>query len=390
LASLPSANASSCAQSCCAFPGCRAFTFTSSQPRAAPGCAQGTPCCWLKSAAAPPVPKPNCTSGAVAAPFATPRLERVATVAADPTGHLRDPSPVVRDANGTWHFWVDYIPLSQGTEAGWHAFLHHYSSPALEGPWTNHGLTEGLNWSTSPAAWDSWGMLSPSVIFSQAEGLWFIFYTATSLGNYTATASTAQLVATAPSPSGPWTKRGEVCVPTGVPPAWAPQWNARRCDSGRALVVGGRRGYWTKGVKGTAFAQEGVYFPLDPASFLPPYREWPGNPVYNASSNPLSAVGGYENCEAFRGPPGEPGGPWLHWVCQDHAGGSSSQPHFVTQGEGLSWTWVGNVDTAPALEPTPVYSSGVPGDGAGVEYFIARAEGGGNLHIDLFSLSWQF
>jgi hypothetical protein len=390
LASLPSSSASSCRAACCSQPGCAAFTFTTSQPHASGSCAQGSACCWLKAAAGASAAKPNCTSGVLGQgqPFARPQLTRLATVAADPAGHLRDPSPVVQDASGTWHFWVDFIPLSQGTDAGWHAFLHHYSAPALLGPWSSHGLSEGLNWSSSPSAWDSGGMLSSSAVFSEAEGMWFIFYTGTSLANYSSTLSSAQLVATAPSPYGPWTKRGTVCQPSGGPPEWAPQWNARRCDSGRALEVGGLKGFWTKGVRGSGYAQEGLFFPEDPGSFLPPYREWPGSPVYNASSNPQSALDGYENCEAFRGPPWELGGPWLHWICQNHAGGGSSQPHFVSQGPGLSWAWLGNVDTAPALEPTPVYS-GMPGDAADVEHFIARVEDGSLLHIDLYSLAWE-
>lgn len=377
---IPLPSASACLSRCCLDPLCRAYTFTTSQPHPAlPSCAAGAPCCWLKSTSAARTPRANCTSGAVARP-STPVLARVGTIAADPAGHLRDPSPVLVDGSGGFHFWVDFIPLSQGTEAGWHAVLRHYTAPALGGPWTSRGAP--LNWSADPAAWDSGGMLSPSALFDAAEGLWWLFYTGTA-ANYTATLSSAQLAASAPSPFGPWTRRGLVCAPTGAPPAWGPSWNARRCDSGRALVVAGRRGYWTKGVRGEAFAQEGVLFPRSAASWAPPYAEWPGNPVYNASSNPGSAGGGYENCEFFTGPAGEAGGPWLHVLCQNHGAG---QPHFVTR-DALAWEFLGELDTAPALEPTPVYSSSVPGDAAGVTHFISRAEGG-NLHIDLFSLSW--
>jgi hypothetical protein len=151
-------------------------------------------------------------------------------------------------------------------------------------------------------------------------------------------------------------------------------------------VVGGRRGFVTKGVQAAAYAQEGAFFPLNASSWAPPYGEWPGSPIYNASSNPASAVGGYENCEFFNGPLDEPGGPWLHVLCQNHGAG---QPHFLTR-DNLSWRYVGVVDTAPALEPTPAYDGGPPGDGARVTHFIARATGGAaaNLHIDLFALTW--
>ena len=386
IASFPLADAPACLARCCAEPRCAAYTFTTFQPHASAACAQGARCCWLKSAPGARTPRANCTSGwpgSAPPAVATPSLTRVATIAADASGHLRDPSAPLRDVDGVWHFWVDYIPLSQGTEAGWHAVLHHYSARAIEGPWAAHGA-DVLAWSADAAAWDSGGMLSPGAMYSAEEALWYIFYTGVSAANYSATLTSAQLVASAPSPYGPWTRRGLVCVPTGAPPTWTQAWNARRCDSGRALVVRGSKGYFTKGVAGASFAQEGVYFPANASSWLPPYSAWAGNPIYNASDNPASAVDGYENCEFFNGPPGEAGGPWLHVLCQNHGGG---QPHFVTR-DNLSWQYVGVVDTAPALEPTPAYDGGPPGDGANVTHFISRAEGG-NLHIDLFSLSWM-
>ena len=385
IASFLLADAPACLARCCAEPRCAAYTFTTFQPHATAECAQGSHCCWLKSASGPRTPRANCTSGSSgAAPpaVATPVLTRVSTIAADAGGPLRDPSAPLRDADGNWHFWTDFIPLSQGTEAGWHAVLHHYSASTIEGPWVAHG-PDVLNWSTNMLDWDSGGMLSPGAMYSAEEALWYLFYTGVSAANYSATLSSAQLVASAPSPFGPWTRRGLVCEPRGAPPSWMQTWDARRCDSGRALVVQGRKGYYTKGVQGTAFAQEGAFFPSNPSSWMPPYAAWAGNPIYNASENPASAVGGYENCEFFNGPKNETGGPWLHVICQNHGAG---QPHFITR-DNLAWQYIGVIDTAPALEPTPAYDGGLPGDGANVTHFISRAEGG-NLHIDLFALSW--
>jgi hypothetical protein len=307
----------------------------------------------------------------------------VETIAADLTGHLRDPSSVVRDGDGVWHFWTDYIPLSQGTSNGWHAFLHHYTATNLSGAWTNHGISPGLNWSVDATAFDSYGMLSSSAVFSAADNLWFIFYTGTSLSNYDATLTSAQGLAAAQSPYGPWTKLGVVCAPSGTPPSWNLSWHARRCDSGRAQTVDGFAGLWTKGVRGESFAQEGVFFPVSHnLSFMPPYTEWPSNPIFNASDSPGTAADGYENCEFFRCT--EDG--YLHVICQDHSG--AGQPHFVTL-DALHWMWVENIDTSPALEPTPVYDGPTPGDTADVDFFIARAESGSDpLHIDLFSLTW--
>ena len=76
-------------------------------------------------------------------------------------------------------------------------------------------------------------------------------------------------------------------------------------DSGRALIIGGRRGFWTKGVEGglggnALVASEGLYLPSSPSSsFAPPYAEAAGNPVYP----PFGKSGeeaGYENCEQKR------------------------------------------------------------------------------------------
>jgi hypothetical protein len=379
----PCTDAASCAARCCADAACAAFTFTTSQPHGDPPCAAGSPCCWLKASSGTREAAANCTSGVAARSggFRTPVLTRVATIAADARAHLRDPSSAVRDAaTGLWHFMVDYIPLSQGTDSGWHALLHHFEAPDVAGPWVDRGLA--LNWSAAPDAPDSWGTFSPSLLWDTGARQWFLFYSGTSLHSYNATQSCAQLVASAPSPDGPWTRRGVVCAPDGAPPAWNQSWHARRCDSGRAMTVSGRRGYWTKGVSGEALAQEGAFFPADASSFAPPYAPWAGSPIFSA----LPDTAGYENCEFFAGPAGEPGGPWLHVLCQNHGQG---QPHFVTS-DALHWQLLGEVDTGAALEPTPAYD-GMPGDAARVEFFIARADAtpaAPNLHIDLHSLSW--
>jgi hypothetical protein len=188
----------------------------------------------------------------------------------------------------------------------------------------------------------------------------------------------AQLVASSDSIFGPWTRHGLVAFPTGQPPLFNATWNARRVDSGRAMIVNGTRGYWTKGVKDVATAVEGVYFPVSRGSFLPPYREYAHNPVHP----PLPwSPEGYENCEFFRGPTG-----LFHVICQDHGPG---QPHFVADETALRWTYVGNVTTGDAGEPTPVYE-GMPGPEAAVNYFIARTatEGIPTLHIDLYRVQW--
>ena len=87
----------------------------------------------------------------------------------------------------------------------------------------------------------------------------------------------------------------------------------------------------------------------------------------------------------------------MHVLCSNHGGG---QPHWVTRANStaLEWTYVNTISTAPALEPTPVYSGGRPGDEATVNHFIARTEKPecagkaerkpGCLYIVLYALEW--
>eukprot|EP00041_Stephanoeca_diplocostata_P015559 m.297419 g.297419 ORF g.297419 m.297419 type:complete len:463 (+) comp20080_c0_seq2:74-1462(+) len=385
-----------CQDACCNNTECSAFTFTTYQPADTGICSKGSQCCWLKrwSTKGKLAPKSNCTSGirsGAPVPPAPPglqvpslSLQRI--IADDPTGNLRDPSAMIQDPNTLlWHFWVVYMPGA--TEPGWNGFLHHYvsSNSSLDTcVWENHGLA--LNHSSDPNAYDAQGMFSPSALYDPngSNPGWYLFYSGCG-ANHSTLGVSAQLVAHAASPDGPWERLGLVAWPLGnASENWSKPWNARRLDSGRALTVNGKRGYWTKGVSRTNFAQEGVYFPNNADAFAPPYSEWTGNPLY---AYPVNS-GGYENCEFFRGPDA-----YLHILCQNHEGGQ--QPHFVTPlgGDGLNWTLTGTVTTKPALEPTPVYEGSIPGDTADVRYFIARTESGrkgpGALVIGLYALTWR-
>lgn len=320
----------------------------------------------------------------------SPQLTKVSILADDETGNLRDPSGMIQDPKtGRWHFWVVFVPGS--TKPGWAGYLHHYSADAIEGPFTNHGLA--LNHSSDSAAFDYSGMFSSSALYDEEEAAWYLFYSGTGANDTATDHISAQLVASAPSADGPWTRLGLVAYPTGP----AGHWNARRTDSGRAMRIGGQRGYWTKGCRdGTTSAAftgvkhtcaEGAYFPLNQASWRPPYAEWKSNPIYEAKVAPFADPAGYENCEFFRGPKNEQvnGSRPLHVLCQAHS--SRKQPHFITDASGLHWTLVNTLNTAPAAEPTPVYHGAVPGDEAEVTHFIARVEGP-RLTVGLFKLDW--
>lgn len=396
----PSVSAQDCATRCCTLQHtrCISFTFTTYQPHSTVECQEGTACCWLKSTGGSSTLKANCTSGWVGTEpvpppgpsppppspppipgVKTPKLTKLRFIAKDVSGNLRDPSAVIQDPKtGLWHFWVVFMPGS--TQPGWRGYLHHYVSlnTSVESTeWLSLGLA--LNHSSDPKAFDSGGMFSPSAVYDATGPRpgWYLFYSGTG-ANYTVTRASAQLVAFATDPDGPWIRLGLVAYPSNVNGTW----NAVRTDSGRAQIVNGKRGYWTKGVSGKSLAQEGAYFPNDPSTFAPPYSQWSNNPVFKA----LKGTDGYENCEFFKGPDR-----FFHIICANHGGG---QPHFVAPlgTDALNWTLANTINTQPALEPTPVYENGPPGDQADVNFFIARTETGQNgpgaLAIAIYKLTW--
>jgi hypothetical protein len=391
----------------------------------------------------PPPPPPPPAHGNIPS-HKQPMLQYLKTIAFEPEHNLRDPSPAIQDpATGYWHFWVDWMPT--GSSDGWGAWLKHYTAPAITGPWVSRGFSINgshgfaINHSRDPSAWDYSGQFSSSVIYDAAAKTWWLFYSASGL-NQSRLLTNAQMVCSSSTPDGPWVRRGLAAWPTGsnsTSPPWSANiaatpsckagqakcWNSRFVDSGRALIVGGRRAFWTKGVEGnypdydhnnlsfSLVASEGVYLPSSSDSFAPPYREAAGNPVYS----PFGRSGedaGYENCEFFMGHEDQ----LFHILCTFDGGTVGPpglprgvHPHFVvnltTDPFAENWTYVGAIGvhnkSTPGIgkavpiagEPTPVYENGPPGDNATVRYFIAREDGvthggPGSLRIGLFSLSW--
>lgn len=328
----------------------------------------------------------------------SPRLTKLSTVAYDPSGNLRDPSAMIRDPKtGNWHFWVVW---SGGAHGGWGGYLHHYSANSIEGPWTGHG--RAMNKSSDPEAYDAHGMFSPSALYDEQADLWYLFYSGIGSNFSQGNPISAQLVASAPAPEGPWTRLGLVTWPTGTADlGFNTTWNGRRTDSGRAMKLDGRRGYWAKGCKNFHFdatgghtCSEGAYFPDEPSSWGPPYTEWTNNPIFDADgSDGYKDNQGYENCEFFSGPPDENDGErLLHVLCQGH---HSPQPHFVSDRTGLRWKFVELLHTEPAKEPTPVYHGAVPGDEPDVTHFLGRQEGDDDCSsptkrycVGLYRLDW--
>ena len=296
---------------------------------------------------------------------------------------------------------MDFVPDSDPlAPSGWHAFQHHYSAETIEGSWVKSpGLA--FNHSTDPNAWDYAGQFSPSVIFDPVDKRWFAFYSATAKNYSEGSDTCAQLVRTSRSPDGPWGPIGAAATPKGTP---GKDWGSLRLDSGRALVIGGKKGWWTKGCSGghvhgksvPGSCSEGLYVPKDASSFAPPYRKVAG-PVWDPDS---VCKPGFENCEFWRH------GGLLHIVCAWHESPSCPKqpdPHFVVDlekhPEGHPWTYVRSLNWTLPLhtpgEPTPVYE-GVPGDAANVSYFIARIDdlphnstsGKPQLGIGLYKLAW--
>jgi hypothetical protein len=132
-----------------------------------------------------------------------------------------------------------------------------------------------------------------------------------------------------------------------------------------------------------ARAEYGVYHPTDPSSFSPPYTPWDNNPIFGDVSIIPGSSFGYENCEFFRGPD-----QFFHVLCQNHGTG---QPHFLARPGSFAqqWLFIEDIDTSPALEPTPCYL-GVPGDSAEVTHFIARQDEEGTTTIGLYHLTWKY
>lgn len=343
----------------------------------------------------------------------SPRLQYLRTVAtgASVGGNLQDPTSMRDPDTGLWHMWT--VTGTDGT-CGWAGHIRHFysSNASLEtAAFIDGGIA--LNHSADPAALDSNGMFSPGIMRDPDDNMWYLFYSATGkggdagrqcIGEPTACVSSQQ-VARAASPHGPWQKLGTVSLAKND----SKSWNERLVDCGRPLIVNGTRAYFGLGFVSTAREQagavssvEGVYLPHDPASWVPPYVDWPRNPLETASDlNVGPHKEGYENCEFV------PHAGRMHVLCTDHHHGQcydnlrgsnvSCVAHFVASDASVRrWDFVEHLNTRPALEATPVYD-GVPGDAANVTHFVARTidpdchsppRHNGCQDIGLYALSW--
>ena len=160
---------------------------------------------------------------------------------------VQDPSPMVRDPQtDLWHFWSVF---GCGGTCGWAGHLRHWYSNSTE--LATAGFLDGgiaLNHSSDPHSLDSNGQFSPGIFYDdEDDATWYLFFSATGK-NGSATRScvteptgctSSQMVASSSSPHGPWRKLGAVARALNDG-----SWNERLVDSGRALQVQGKRGFY--------------------------------------------------------------------------------------------------------------------------------------------------
>lgn len=181
---------------------------------------------------------------------------------------VQDPSPMIRDPQtNLWHFWSVF---GCGGTCGWAGHLRHWYSNSTD--LSTAGFVDGgiaLNHSSDPHALDSNGQFSPAIFYDKSHATWYLFFSATGKnGSVTRTCiaeptgcTSSQMVASSASPHGPWLKLGAVARALADG-----SWNERLVDSGRALEIQGRRGYFGIGFvsnarykAGHVLDVEGVY-----------------------------------------------------------------------------------------------------------------------------------
>lgn len=186
----------------------------------------------------------------------------------------REPSDVIQ-VDGTYYCWytrvTDDDPAYPGAYGGtvWCA-----TSPDGH-EWTERGEAIGTG---NAGAFDEYGAFTSNVLV--ADGTYYLFYTgvpAPFTADYESATETAIGTATAPTPEGPWTKRGVVLAP-GADGAF----DDFRVDDACLLERDGDVLLYYKGVRKfqenwAAYTPHGLAVADDPTG---PYERSPYNPVY--------------------------------------------------------------------------------------------------------------
>jgi hypothetical protein len=242
-------------------------------------------------------------------PQKSPRFTKLRTLVygsqLGPGCDVQDPSPMIRDpVTNLWHFWSVF---GCNGKCGWAGSLRHWYSNTTDletAAFVDGGMA--LSHATDPSAPDSNGQFSPAIFYDSVDTAWYLFYSATGK-NGSATrqciteptgCESSEMVASSASPHGPWIKLG--CVARAKNDG---SWNARLVDSGRALEINGKRGYYSVGFRGAAHVKagappecvEGVYFPEDPASFRPPCEWVVSNLMYSVHVHCPAVLGAWDS-----------------------------------------------------------------------------------------------
>ena len=185
----------------------------------------------------------------------SPRLRYVRTIITGQSvgGNVQDPTAMRDPVSGLYHIFALW---GKDGSCGWAGNIRHFYSSTSNlstARWIDGGLT--MNLTSDPWAPDSNGQFMPGIMRDPADGKWFLFYSALGKGGdpmkhcvtepfdfQRGDCLSSQLVASADSPHGPWTKLGMVSNAThdGV------SWNERLVDGGRPLIIAGRA-YWALG-----------------------------------------------------------------------------------------------------------------------------------------------
>jgi hypothetical protein len=110
-------------------------------------------------------------------------------------GWLSEPSPPLRDANGTYHMYATQRKAGGGASMVG-AEIVHFQSTSLEQPWSGGEVV--LSASATAGGWDSAGVFSPGAAFNAVNGTWALYYSGVS----SATSGAWLGLASSASPSG--------------------------------------------------------------------------------------------------------------------------------------------------------------------------------------------
>ena len=92
-------------------------------------------------------------------------------------GWLEEPSPPLRDANGTYHMYATQRKAGTTGSSMVGAEIVHFQTASLELPWTGGEVVLSPS---KKVSWDSAGVFSPGAAFNAVNGTWSLYYSGVS------------------------------------------------------------------------------------------------------------------------------------------------------------------------------------------------------------------